>query len=420
MGDLLSLERQDAPAPPAAAEQVTRLRVLLVEDNPDDAELIRLAMRNAGCELTVAERLSQAFERLATSQFDVVLLDLSLPDSHGLETFQRLAPRARDVAVLVLTGHRDEALGLRTVHEGAQDYLVKGSVERSGLMRAIRYAIERKRASDEALRVARALAERSAQMELELAMAREVQKAFLPANVPPAPVAGQPLEALRFAHRYLPTGAVSGDYFDVLPISPGRAGVLICDVMGHGVCAALVTAMLRTLVDGLHGAAENPTELLGELNRKLRALLREVQLQMFVSAAYLLVDVGAGRVSFANAGHPAPFVVRTESGAVEALSVRKGGSALGLLDHPSYATCETVVAPGDRFVLFTDGIYEAEAPDGDSWGLERLRASIARHRAAPGVELLDQVLTDARQFSGAFAFQDDVCLLGVELAALSL
>ncbi len=127
------------------------MRVLLIEDNEDDAQLIRETMTGpewAAFDLEWVELLSTGLERLASGEIDMVLLDLSLPDSHGLSTVGKVHTQAPTVPIIVLTGLQDEAVGVSAVQEGAQDYLVKGQVDRNLLLRAMRYAVERKQAEN--------------------------------------------------------------------------------------------------------------------------------------------------------------------------------------------------------------------------------------------------------------------------------
>lgn len=133
-----------------------RIKVLLVEDNPGDARLLELLLRgakDARLELTHVERLDEALSAMAQVCFDALLLDLSLPDSFGFETVERALAAAPHVAIVVLTGMDDEATALEAVRRGAQDYLVKGRVDGHSLVRAVRYAIERKRMEDERVRL---------------------------------------------------------------------------------------------------------------------------------------------------------------------------------------------------------------------------------------------------------------------------
>src|SRR5437870_3208090 len=120
-------------------------RVLLVEDSPTQARVTAQALEQAGFDVTHVERLSEAVARLGSAGFDVVLLDLMLPDASGLETFTRVHAAARRVPIVVFSGLDDEALALTALQQGAQDYLVKAQVNNSWLVRSLRYAIERRR-----------------------------------------------------------------------------------------------------------------------------------------------------------------------------------------------------------------------------------------------------------------------------------
>src|ERR1044071_2242102 len=255
-----------------------RIKVLLIEDNPGDARLIQLMLAEAAgdlFEIATVDHLSAGFERLATDQIGVVLVDLSLPDSHGLDTFVQLHARAPAIPTIVLSGLSDTTVAVQAVHEGAQDFLVKGQVDGELLVRSMRYAIERKRMAEQLGRYAEELRSKNAQLEADFNMAREIQEIFLPQQYPTFPPSVAPADSsLRFSHRYLPAAAVGGDFFDVLPISATTAGVFICDVMGHGMRAALITAIMRGLVEELMPVAADPGKLLTEINRSLHAILR--------------------------------------------------------------------------------------------------------------------------------------------------
>src|SRR5687768_9376989 len=149
------------------------VRVLLVEDNPADVDLIREALEDGALDpvsagtalrLEQVDRLATAVQRLATGELDIALLDLSLPDSQGIQTFVRLVRAAPGIPIVVLSGLDDEAMAIRAVREGAQDYLVKGQVDGKTLTRSIYYAVERKHAEDERARLAQARAEAEASL----------------------------------------------------------------------------------------------------------------------------------------------------------------------------------------------------------------------------------------------------------------
>ncbi len=410
----------------AGQAQPSRVKVLLVEDNPGDARLIELMLREAGqdlFELETAERLSQGLERVRLGGLGLVLLDLSLPDSQGLDTFIQLHARAPQLPIIVLSGLNDTTMAVQAVHEGAQDFLVKGQVEGELLVRAMRYAMERKRMAAQLASYAEELRRKNSQLEADFAMAREIQEIFLPHQYPTFPQWVAPEEsALRFSHRYLPAAAVGGDFFDIFAITGTTAGVFICDVMGHGMRAALVTAIMRGLLEELMPLAVDAGKFLGEMNRSLHAILRRTREPFLATAFYMVADVAAGELRFASAGHPSPFRVRRSAAAVESLRSYdpRHGPALGLFDKAAYPTCRCPLSQGDLLLLFTDGLYELDNAHQEEYGQERLQASVRAHYQLPTERLLDELLDDVQRFSRAREFDDDVCLVGVEVQRIGM
>jgi sigma-B regulation protein RsbU (phosphoserine phosphatase) len=268
---------------------------------------------------------------------------------------------------------------------------------------------------------AQVLADKQAQTEAELAMATQVQQALLPQAYPSFPRGAAPrTSALRFAHRYLPEALVGGDFFMVTQVSDSQAGVLICDVMGHGVPAALVTAVQRVLVEDLQYLAGNPGAFLGELNRRLHHFLEPLQSSMFVTALYLMIDTITGRVQFANASHPHPLHLNRMKNEVRVMGTDKlrHPYALGVANDSVYTTEEDSVRPGDLLFLYTDGLCdlgEGKDLEPDDPRFLTLVQSCARYK---GEAFLDAVLEQARQFSGQEKFLDDVCLVGIEVERL--
>jgi phosphoserine phosphatase RsbU/P len=411
---------QIAESQPSSQIQAAPLRVLLIEDNLVDARLIQIMVSDAGAngfEIERADRLAAALERLARERFDIVLLDLSLPDSHGLETFVRAHREFPNVPIIVMSGLDDERVAVNAVHEGAQDYLVKGQVSGPLLVRAMRYALERKRTSDQLARYADELRARNVQMESDFNMAREIQQVFLPQQYPTFPrAASAEQSALQFHHRYIPAAAVGGDFFNVFPLSNTKAGIFICDVMGHGMRAALVTAILRGLVEQLIPANPDAGKLLAEVNHSLHTILKRTDHPMMSTAYYLVVDAASPEIQLASAGHPSALRLRRKSGTVETLRQldARHGPALGLFADSVYPTCRSSSEVGDSLLLFTDGLYEANDALAQEYGQERLLAAVKERLSLPVPQLLDELLSEVQAFTGTKEFQDDVCLLSVE------
>jgi sigma-B regulation protein RsbU (phosphoserine phosphatase) len=404
--------------------QTQRVKILLIEDNPSDARLIEVMLEHAGnglLEIEHVERLGAGLQRLAQGGINVVLSDLSLPDSDGLDTFARLHAQAPQIPIIVLSGLNDTKVALKAVHEGAQDYLIKGEVDGQLLVRAMRYAIERKHMSQQLAHYADELRAKNAQLEADFNMAREIQEMFLPQQYPTFPHSAAPEEsALRFSHRYLPAAAVGGDFFNIFAITDTTAGIFICDVMGHGMRAALITAIMRGLVEELMPVAADPGKFLTEINRSLNAILRRTREPFLATAFYVVADIVSGELRFSSAGHPSPFHVRREAGKVEPIKFwdPRHGPALGLFDKSVYPASRCPIAVNDVILLFTDGLYEVDNPAQEEYGQERLLTAVRQRYQLPTERLLDELLQDVHRFSTAKEFEDDVCLVAMEIAKL--
>jgi PAS domain S-box-containing protein len=285
---------------------------------------------------------------------------------------------------------------------------------------ASRDITERKRSREQLAHYTAQLREKNEEMEEDLHMAREIQDAFIPQHYPSFP-SDVPAEqsALRFYHKYQPTTEVGGDFFHVLRLSDTMAAVFICDVMGHGVRAALITAIQRALVEELADVARDPVRFLEQMNHALVSILRRARNSMFASAFYMVVDVSTGLLRYVNAGHPRPLLVRRDAGVVETLSQgEKAGPVLGIFDNPAYAVCEARLAAHDMVILFTDGVLEVEGANGDFYDSVRLASAVRRHIGLPAKELLEEIFADVRRFSGGKDFIDDICVIGVDVQRL--
>jgi serine phosphatase RsbU (regulator of sigma subunit) len=257
------------------------------------------------------------------------------------------------------------------------------------------------------------LAAKNRTMEEDLLMAREMQLAMQPQAHAPLSANGL---TLSIAHRYQPAAGVSGDFFDVQRISNHAAGILVCDVMGHGVRSALITAMVRAMIEELRPVAADPGAFLTHLNRDLTRILRHAGGLIFVTAAYAVIHLDVGRLDYAQAGHPTPFRWDAQTRVVRPVACppESAGPALGLMDDFEFETVRASFASGDRLALFTDGLFEAANPAGEEFGLQRLGQVLANVAARPLGEALDTVLREATHFSSG-TFADDVCIIATEV-----
>ncbi len=254
-------------------------------------------------------------------------------------------------------------------------------------------------------------------MEDNLRMAGEIQLAMLPQQYPNFPHSAAPAEsALQFVHRYQPAEGVSGDFFNVSALSDTEAGVFICDVTGHGIRAALVTAMVRALTEELKACARDPGEFLRKLNFDLYSILKNTGTPMLTTAFYMVADCRTGALRFANAGHPKPLIIRRSRNQVEPLSNAsgRGQPALGLFEQPPYETSTADLAPGDFVMFFTDGLYEVQGQNEELYSQQRLVIDVKGLINQPPGDLFDNLIQSIRNFATNGEFDDDVCLVGMD------
>ncbi len=415
-----------------------RLRILSLEDSATDEELILRELKSGGVDF-VSQRVEtgEDFEReMIAFHPDLILADYKLPNFNGAKALALVKERCPDIPVIVISGAVGEETAVELLKNGATDFVLKDRLGRlvPAVQRALREVAERdaRRQAEADLRTlneqlerrvadrTRELWEKNSIMEEDLDMARELQVAFLPHQFPTLPRGAEPSSsAVKFCSIFHPTSSVSGDFYNVVRVSDNAVGVFICDVMGHGVRAALVTAMMRTLEEQLGELAGDPGALLTEMNRSLRGILRQLGTTLFTTACYVIVDVASGQLRFSNAAHPSPLLVHAGAGGVESITPSRGaGPALGLFEESKYLTHECSLAAGDLILAFTDGLFEVENGMAEAFSMDRLREAIRSRASLPLAQLMQDVFSEVEHFAQGQEFSDDVCLIGMEIAHL--
>lgn len=249
--------------------------------------------------------------------------------------------------------------------------------------------------------VRRALAnqERLTALDKELEIARRIQLSILPREMPNR-------GRLALAARYLPMTAVAGDFYDFLIAGEGRIGILVADVSGHGVPAALIASMVKVAIAAQLPHADEPAAVLTGMNDILRGKLQ----RQFVTAAYLFLDLEAGKMRYAGAGHP-PLLWLRPGGAVE--EIARNGFVLGMFAKAKYQSVEHAFGTNSLFLLYTDGLIEARRGE-EQFGAERLRGVLAASAGMAPDAVADRVMSAVEHWAGP-AREDDLTVVVVEV-----
>lgn len=241
--------------------------------------------------------------------------------------------------------------------------------------------------------------DRLVSLEKELDIARQIQASILPAHMPVT-------ERLRIASRYLPMTAVAGDFFDFLHTDEHRLGILIADVSGHGVPAALIASMVKVAISAQSAHADDPARVLAGINETLCGKLKS----QFVTAAYLFIDMELGMMRYSAAGHPA--MLWCSNSGTDVRAIEENGLVLGLMSSAEYKTVEHSLQSGDRMLLYTDGLLEASNRSDEFFGEERVRQVLMHNRSRTGEESVDALLQSVQVWSGAGTDpEDDLTLI---------
>jgi sigma-B regulation protein RsbU (phosphoserine phosphatase) len=376
--------------PPVAIGRISssKLRVLLVEDDPGDAELVKHALRESrspSFQVTHAAKLGAALDRLQDGEiFDVVLLDLSLPDSAGVSTLSKLQAVAPRVPIVIMTGLDDPQLANYALEVGAQDYLVKSDDPERTVVRAIRYAITRMNALVERDALAERVVAQQRVLLKELEAARTMQFHLLPRP-----------EGLNDRFRDLgldveaafePSLGIGGDLWGCMDSGDGKFAFYTFDFAGHGISAALNVFRLHALITERWDPRQQPAELLRILGTALHGLLKRGQYAtMFVG----VVDTVHGELEWSAAGAPAP--VLAHAGKAEFLDSR--GVPLGLSRSATYANHRKPFPIGASLLLYSDAITDALVSDDQSFGEDGLMGLVQDQLGSGDItisRLLDQ------------------------------
>jgi sigma-B regulation protein RsbU (phosphoserine phosphatase) len=238
-------------------------------------------------------------------------------------------------------------------------------------------------------------------IEEELAIARRIQTSILPGANPEC-------GSLRIAAAYRPMTAVAGDFYEFLPGDANRLGFFVADVSGHGVPAALIAAMIKVALQSAASCASDPPEVLRRLNRILFGQLRG----MLISAGYLWMDTEKGEALYSAAGHPP--LLRWRGGRLE--RIESNGLVMGVMPEPDYPVCPIPIEPGDRFLLYTDGLVEPENAAGEAFGEGRLEEVLRSSQSRGPSELVEELLSALGRWQpSSLAQQDDITLIVLDV-----
>jgi sigma-B regulation protein RsbU (phosphoserine phosphatase) len=372
--------------------------ILIVDDTPINLGVISGALKDS-FNTKVATNGEKALAiASAEEKPDLILLDVMMPGMDGYEVCRRLKanPATQNIPVIFLTGQtgtEDETKGFEV---GAVDYIHKPFSAAIVKVR-VRLHLMLREAHEQ-------IAQQLVAINNELEMARQIQLSILPSDTPK-------LVGLEIVAQYIPMTSVAGDFYDFIVVDEKHVGVLIADVSGHGLPAALIASMLQVALTAQFAHASDPGKVLSGLNQ---ALCGKFQ-RNFVTAGYVFVDLEKNSMTYAGAGHPPLLHWRSSCG--KASEVSENGLVLGQFPEETYSAVSLPLEPGDRCVLYTDGVLETSSPSDEEFGIGRFMQLIESKHKLGAEQFIDALLDELSRWSGhprGEGQQDDITVLVID------
>ncbi len=383
------------------------IKILSVDDEPDLEVLLshyfRRKIRKGEYEFTFAHNGLEALKLMVEHpDFDIVLSDINMPEMDGLTLLSKINELRNPAQKCIMVSAYGDMKNIRTaMNRGAFDFATK-PIDMEDLSLTIEKAVEEvnyiKQTQREHLQLE--------SIQSDLAVAGEIQKAILPCRFPPFPE----IKSLDIYASMTPAKEIGGDFYDFFRLDDDRIGLVIADVSGKGVPAALFMAVSNTLLRSISMTKDNSQDCIDELNR----LLCRVNVNsMFVTVFYGILNHWTGELDYTNGGHNPAYILRGKNGELERLG-RFPNLVVGGFEDFSYKSESAQLNPGDSLFLYTDGITEAFDAKEQPFGDERLEDSLVELYHDDAKTIIEGVYADLGDFIGDTTQSDDITMVVVK------
>jgi serine phosphatase RsbU (regulator of sigma subunit) len=378
--------------------------ILVVDDTPANLQVLAGMLKDRGYKVRPVPSGKLALLAAGHDPPDLILLDIDMPEMNGYEVCLDLKAdnRLKGIPVIFISALTEQLDKVKAFATGGVDYITK-PFQMEELHARVETHLKLRRLQVDLEEYSRHLERARERLKLDLELAREVQRGFLPLRLPLVP-------GYEFFAHYESVYEIGGDYYDFIPLPGQRVAVMLGDVAGKGVAAALLMAKLSADARFCMLTEPDPAAAVTKLNS---LMIQSGIADLFVTLAAIVLDHERHTVTLVNAGHPSPLIYRRATRTVsEATSLDMTGWPLGVQDGFGYASCQVELAPGDSILAFTDGV--TEAMDVNNVQLQRrgVYAAVQGETCSPRA-LGERVVQAAKQFAAGRSQHDDIALVGI-------
>ncbi len=381
--------------------------LLVVDDDPDILRIVKFFLAKQNYEVYAATNGEEALTLLDQHQeIELILSDVMMPKINGLDLLKliRQDPRFAEIPLILISAEGETSQKVAGLNLGADDFITK-PFNFDELMARVRNHLRLRRLQKE-LVLANDLLKRQNELLLEdLETAKGVQMALMPDHFPKS-------KEYCLASRYLPVERLGGDLFDVVSLEGGnKIGIIILDVVGHGVAAALITAMTKITFRNACFNSMDPGEVLNQMNHELYLNLKSG----YVTAFYAVYDISSKTLTYASGGHPPLLVHRPSEDKI--IELQPQATFLGFFEKVDFHSDAASLQTGDRIIFYTDGLFESQNEQGDPYGMDRVFDMIKKNNGMEIHPFLNALLDDLHNFMASQSLDDDITIVGWDILA---
>lgn len=376
-------------------------KILIVDDVPANIRVLAESLKNE-YQIFFATDADKAIEVAEKQSPDLILMDVNMPGINGFDACKILKskPGTSDIPVIFLTADTNNESIVRGFNAGGVDYITK-PFGKEELTARVKTHIELKKSRQKLHEYVTTLESINLSLNKDLEFAREIQLNLIPTKYPGTP-------DVAFHSIYHPMIAVGGDLFDVFTIDDSQQiGVFICDVSGHGVAAALIACMVKTLLTASANTTMGPTDMCSYLNSKLVGQTDS----NFLTAFYGMYDIQTRIFRYTRCGHPYPLLLREG----EILELKGKGGVIGVFPNPVFHENTIQLEQDDRLLFFSDGILESVNSVRIEYGEDQLKSVFAHTQSRTLDDSVENIFNSLKEYHGSDVFDDDVALLGMQI-----
>lgn len=386
--------------------------LLVVDDDQDILRVVKFYLTKQNYTVHAASGGKEALAILKENpRIELILSDVMMPEMTGLELLKILRDTKEysEIPVILISAEGETSKKVAGLNLGADDFITK-PFNFDELMARVKNHIRLRRlqkevliANKQVMHVNNMLKSQNEKLIEDLEQARGMQMALLPDVLPED-------EKFELGSRYLPAERLGGDFFDIVGLDEGKKlGVMIADVCGHGVSAAITTAMTKITFRNSCFNSEDPAKVICQMNDELFGNIKSG----FVTVFYGVLDLEKNTFQYASGGHPPLLVYRHKDDSIEELKPQS--TFLGSFNAVEFSSDSTQVSKGDRILFYTDGIFESQNLEGEQFGFERVNELLRKHKDDPVQTLLDTMINALVDFIDGMEFDDDITIVGIDI-----